>query len=69
MAGCACCGTGCSTVGLVIPGATFVLWSTAGGVVAISTVTAAMLVRGLQVALMRRRTSTQPWRGGPSSLF
>lgn len=47
-------------MGLLIPGATFALWSTAGGVVAISTVTAAMLVRGVQVAFVQRRNNSVP---------
>ena len=57
--GCTCCGTGCALVGLVIPGVMFVLWSTAGGVVAISALAAAMLARGAQVAVTRRRAVTR----------
>jgi hypothetical protein len=57
--GCTCCGTGCVLLGLVIPGATFTLWSVAGAVVAISVMTTAILPRGTQIALTRRLAASR----------
>ena len=57
--GCTCCGTGCVLMGLVVPGATFALWSTVGAVAAIATLTGVMLARGTQVALVRHRATSQ----------